>query len=141
MYSLDPLSAFHVRCCSVPMCYLFHCSIKFCNIKLYANNYKIMQLELETSCVLHFKYAQLQRDVAPYEQHFCSDFLLFRVLGDGPAPTARCSQRQLNILILYCLRSKLPFLQIPALTVACFAYYNRIQPCLTLSNYFLTNIT
>lgn len=27
------------------------------------------------------------RDVAPYKQHFCWDFLLCRLLRDGPAPT------------------------------------------------------
>lgn len=63
-YSPDLLSAFHVRCCAVPICYLFHCSIKFCNIKLYANSYKIMQLEVETSCVHHFKYVRSWKTVA-----------------------------------------------------------------------------
>jgi len=78
--------------------------------------------------------------------HSCEEMLLHpstifalistfsRVLGDGPVPTARCSQGQLNIFILY-----FPSLQIPTLTAACFAYYNRIQQCLTLSNCFLTN--
>lgn len=76
--------------------------------------------------------------------HASSIFVLIstfsRVLGDGPVPTARCSQWQLIILILYCLWSKLLFLQIPTLTAAYFAYYNRIQQCLTLSSYLLTNI-
>lgn len=45
--------ALHVKCCSVPIHYLFHSSIKFYKIKFYANGCKIMQLEVETSCVHH----------------------------------------------------------------------------------------
>lgn len=84
-----------------------------------------MQLEAETSCVHHFKYVRSRRDAAPRKQHFCSDFLLFRALRDGPAPSARCSQWRLHISIPYCGSSKLPFLQIPTLIIARFVYYNR----------------
>lgn len=81
MYSPDPLSAFCVRCCSVPACFLFHCSTKFCNTKWYGNSYKIMQLEVETSSVHHFKDVQSWSDVAPHKQHFWSDSPLFRYSG------------------------------------------------------------
>lgn len=36
-----------------------------------------MQLEVEASCVHHFKYVQSYKDVAQCKQHFCSDFTLF----------------------------------------------------------------
>lgn len=81
MFSPDPLSAFCVRCCSVPARFLFHCSTKFCNTKWYGNSYKIMQLEVETSGVHHFKDVQSWSDVAPHKQHFWLDFLLFRYSG------------------------------------------------------------
>lgn len=81
MYSPDPLSVFYVRCCSVPVCLLFRCSMKFCNNKWYGNSYTIMQLEVETSCVHHFKDVQPWRDVAPHKQHFCLVFLLFSYSG------------------------------------------------------------
>lgn len=77
----DLLSVFYVKCCSVPVCFLFHCSMKFCNTKRYGNSCKIMQLGVETSCVHHFKDVQSWRDVAPHKQHFCSDFLRFRYSG------------------------------------------------------------
>lgn len=77
IHSPDPSSVFYVMCCSVPVCFLFHCSMKFCNTKWYGNSYKIMPLEVETSCVHHFKDVQPWRDVAPYKQNFCLDFLLF----------------------------------------------------------------
>lgn len=48
--------------------------------------------------------------------------------------------QELNIFILFCLWSKLPFLQIPALRVACFTYYNRSQQHLTSPNYFPTSV-
>lgn len=78
IYSPDLLSVLYVRCCSVPVCFLFHCSTKFCNTKWYGNSYRIMQLEVKTTCVHHFKDVQSWRDVAPCKQHFCSDFLLFK---------------------------------------------------------------
>lgn len=61
-----------------------------------------MQLEVETSCVHHFKYVGSQKDCAPCKHYFCSDFLLFRAFRDGPVPAARHAQPQLNILILHC---------------------------------------
>lgn len=58
---------------------------------------------------------------------------------DGPVSTKKHPQ-QLNIFILFCSWSKLPFLQIPALRVACFPYYNRTEQHLTSSNSFPTNV-